>query len=335
MVGRDELGHRSETVRRANLSAIVRELHDAGPLVAIRPRRAHRTHPQRDPRAHRRAGRRRPRRPRSAAALDGTPGRPSPLVRPNPHGAVVLGLEIGRGLAGGRGRRSRWRGARPSPGRSAARVARASTTSPRTWPGWPRACAIGCRRTMSSSVSASPSSGSSGAATAWCRWRRTWAGATSRSASGWPSRCGTTVPISLANESDLAVIAEQRRGAARGARNVVLSVGLHGRRRWPDRGRLAAPSAPPATAARSVTCRSTRTASRAGAARSGAGRRRSAAARCCAVPATRPKAAPKRCDAVMRDAEAGSPVALDGARRDRPLARHRDRRPHQHPESRS
>ena len=32
LLGRDELGHRSETVRRANLSAIVRELHSRGPL---------------------------------------------------------------------------------------------------------------------------------------------------------------------------------------------------------------------------------------------------------------------------------------------------------------
>ena len=32
LLGRDELGHRSETVRRANLSAILRELHENGPL---------------------------------------------------------------------------------------------------------------------------------------------------------------------------------------------------------------------------------------------------------------------------------------------------------------
>ena len=31
-IGRDEIGQRSETVRRANLSAIVRELHEQGPL---------------------------------------------------------------------------------------------------------------------------------------------------------------------------------------------------------------------------------------------------------------------------------------------------------------
>jgi hypothetical protein len=91
--GRDELGHRSETVRRANLSSIVRELHEAGPLsrsdLVVRTGLT-----------------------RSAirgligelvagdlvtegpATLDGTPGRPSPVVRAEPHGAVVLALEI-------------------------------------------------------------------------------------------------------------------------------------------------------------------------------------------------------------------------------------------------
>src|SRR5688572_6372391 len=92
-MGRDELGHRSETVRRANLSAIVRELHGSGPLS--RSDLVARTGLT-----------------RSAirgligelvtggmamegpATLDGTPGRPSPLVRPDPDGAVVLALEI-------------------------------------------------------------------------------------------------------------------------------------------------------------------------------------------------------------------------------------------------
>ena len=92
-IGRDELGHRSETVRRANLSAIVRELHASGPLS--RSDLVARTGLT-----------------RSAirgligelvagnlvfegpAALDGTPGRPSPLVRADPDGAVVLALEI-------------------------------------------------------------------------------------------------------------------------------------------------------------------------------------------------------------------------------------------------
>lgn len=93
MIGRAELGQRSETVRRANLSAIVGELHAHGPrsrsdLVA-------------------RTGL-----TRSAirsligelvvsglvsegrAVSLGTPGRPSPLVRLNLGGAVVLAIDI-------------------------------------------------------------------------------------------------------------------------------------------------------------------------------------------------------------------------------------------------
>jgi predicted NBD/HSP70 family sugar kinase len=90
---RDEPGLRSETIRRANLSSIVRELHANGPMS--------------------RSGLvRRTGLTRSAirgligelvaggllvegpAALLGTPGRPSPLVRVRPAGAVVLALDI-------------------------------------------------------------------------------------------------------------------------------------------------------------------------------------------------------------------------------------------------
>lgn len=90
---RDGLGQRSETVRRANLSAIVRELHLGGPLsrselVAL-------------------TGLTRSairgligelvmgglvREERSAPA--GTPGRPSPLVRPDADGTLVLAVEV-------------------------------------------------------------------------------------------------------------------------------------------------------------------------------------------------------------------------------------------------
>jgi len=87
------IGQRSETVRRANLSAIVRELHTRGPLSrselvastgltrsAIRGLigelvAADLVSEER-------------------AAPLGTPGRPSPLVRLNSEGAVVLALEI-------------------------------------------------------------------------------------------------------------------------------------------------------------------------------------------------------------------------------------------------
>jgi predicted NBD/HSP70 family sugar kinase len=89
----EAIGQRSETVRRANLSAIVRELHEGGP--ASRSELVARTGLT-----------------RSAirgligelavadlvteerAEPQGTPGRPSPVVCLNPNGAVVLGLEI-------------------------------------------------------------------------------------------------------------------------------------------------------------------------------------------------------------------------------------------------
>ena len=93
LIASGRLGQRSETVRRANLSAIVRELHDARRPVAVGARcRTGLT--------------------RSAirgligelvggglvveerAAPLGTPGRPSPARPPEPDGAVVLALEI-------------------------------------------------------------------------------------------------------------------------------------------------------------------------------------------------------------------------------------------------
>jgi predicted NBD/HSP70 family sugar kinase len=93
VLNRDLVGQRSETVRRANLSAIVRELHARGPLSrselvartgltrsAIRALIGEfvadglvveRTPP-----------------------LVGVPGRPSPVVRVQPEGVVVLALEV-------------------------------------------------------------------------------------------------------------------------------------------------------------------------------------------------------------------------------------------------
>jgi predicted NBD/HSP70 family sugar kinase len=94
MAGRDDIGQRSETVRRSNLSAIVRELHERGPLS--RSELVARTGLT-----------------RSAirgligelavagivsegqAARLGTPGRPSPVVRLNTRSAAVLAFDIG------------------------------------------------------------------------------------------------------------------------------------------------------------------------------------------------------------------------------------------------
>ena len=86
-------GQRSETVRRANLSAIVRELHLRGPMS--RSDLVEHTGLTRsgiravlsDLVSYDLASEER-------ATSQGVPGRPSPLVRPNPAGATVLALEI-------------------------------------------------------------------------------------------------------------------------------------------------------------------------------------------------------------------------------------------------
>jgi hypothetical protein len=86
-------GQRSETVRRANLSAILRELHNAGPLS--RTDLVARTGLTRS--AIRAligelvvSGLVTERRP----PPQGTPGRPSPLVHAGPESGIVLALEI-------------------------------------------------------------------------------------------------------------------------------------------------------------------------------------------------------------------------------------------------
>jgi predicted NBD/HSP70 family sugar kinase len=91
--GRVDIGQRSETVRRANLSAIVRELHARGPLSRS------------DLVAHSGLTRSAIRGligelaaaglvSESRATRLGTPGRPSPVVRLDPDGAVVLALDL-------------------------------------------------------------------------------------------------------------------------------------------------------------------------------------------------------------------------------------------------
>jgi predicted NBD/HSP70 family sugar kinase len=90
---RDSIGQRSETVRRANLSAIATELHEHGPLT--RSRLVART-------GLTRSAIRTLIGEFLAAGLVteerstpvGTPGRPSRVVRPNPERAYVLALEI-------------------------------------------------------------------------------------------------------------------------------------------------------------------------------------------------------------------------------------------------
>ena len=90
---RVELGFRSETIRRANLSALVRELHIAGPLS--RSELGARTGLSRSAirlLTSELAGAGLVREENGSAA--GTPGRPSAVVRLRPDGAAALALDV-------------------------------------------------------------------------------------------------------------------------------------------------------------------------------------------------------------------------------------------------
>lgn len=228
-LSRDELGHRSETVRRANLSTIVRELHSNGPqsrseLVAhtgltrsaIRALAGELV-----------AGGLATEGP---AALDGTPGRPSPRVRPDPNGAVVLALEIAVdslaaatvGLGGTvfdlervdlpRGRSSVDDIAAALADLASRILARLPSEDSLVGIG---VAVVGVVRHHDGMVSMAPNLG----------WRDEALGERLAAA------LRTDVPIAIANESDLAAMAEVRRGAGRGADGVVLiwaSIGVGG-----------------------------------------------------------------------------------------------------------
>jgi predicted NBD/HSP70 family sugar kinase len=229
LIGRDELGHRSETVRRANLSTIVRELHGSGTLS--RSELVGRTGLTRS--AIRGligelvAGRLATEGP---ATLDGTPGRPSPLVRPDPNGAVVLALEIAVdslaaatvGLGGevvDLVRVDLPRG-RSSVVDIAAELAELAISVSDRLPA-PDAmvgvgvAVVGVVRRSDGMVSTAPNLG----------WRDEPLGVHLAEALGWD------VPIAFANDADLAALAEHRRGIARGIDDLVLvwgSVGVGG-----------------------------------------------------------------------------------------------------------
>ena len=228
-MGRDDLGHRSETVRRANLSTIVRELHQGGPLS--RSELVTRTGLTRS--AIRGligelvAGDLATEGP---AALDGTPGRPSPVVRPDPHGAVVLAFEIAVdslavgavGLGGQvldlvrielpRGRSSVDDITTALVGLAATIRSRLPTDDGIVGAG---VAIVGIVRRSDGMVSMAPNLG----------WRDEPLGARLTQA------LDLQIPIAFANESDLAALAEHRRGAARDIDDVVLvwgSVGVGG-----------------------------------------------------------------------------------------------------------
>lgn len=217
------IGQRSETVRRANLSAIVRALHSLGPLS--RSQLVLRTGLTRS--AIRRlvgelgaAGLAIEERPRPL----GTPGRPSPLVHLDPHGGTVLALEIAvdslaAALVGlGGDVLAHTRVDRPRGHSAAEEVVRDLHELAATLrPAWRDEAAlvgigvavVGVVRREDGLVSMAPNLG----------WRDVPLGELLGRA------IGAAVPLSIANEADLGALAEHRRGAAVGADAVVFLSG--------------------------------------------------------------------------------------------------------------
>lgn len=228
MMGRDELGHRSETVRRANLSAILKALHGSGRLSrsdlvtrtgltrsAIRALTGELV-----------AGDLAAEGP---ATLDGTPGRPSPLLRAAPHGAVVIALEVAVdslaaatvGLGGEVFEHVRvdLPRERTHVDEIAAALADLAADVRARLPGDDPIVGVGVAIVgvvrSDGMVSTAPNLG----------WRDEPFGERLAAAL---EPLGIAVPSVFANEADLAALAESRRGAARGVRDVVLAWGSIG-----------------------------------------------------------------------------------------------------------
>jgi len=222
---RTDVGQRSETVRRANLSAIVRELHLHGPLS--RSQLVARTGLTRS--AIRglvgelavagmvsEQGRSR----------TGTPGRPSPMVRPTAHAAVVLALEIevesiGAALVGLGGtvfelvRVDRARG-QTSVDQISADLVRVAASLRQRHPELDPIIGIGVAivgvvRRRDGLVTMAPNLG----------WLDVPLGDRLAQAFG----AGASVRIAVSNEADLGALAEARRGAAVGFDDVVFLSG--------------------------------------------------------------------------------------------------------------
>ncbi len=218
-IGPDRVGQRSETVRRANLGAIVRELHLRGPQS--RSELVARTGLTRT--AIRALigelvagglfveGR---------GAPVGAPGRPSPLVRPREAGAVVIALSIAvdslaAALVGlGGAPIARVRIPRPRGHLSLEAIVDDLRSLVDQLPldahrdeiiGLGVAMA-GLVRRSDGSVSSAPNLG----------WRDAPLGERLSAA------LGLEVPVHVANEADVAAVAELRRGAARGADDLLL-----------------------------------------------------------------------------------------------------------------
>jgi predicted NBD/HSP70 family sugar kinase len=216
-------GQRSETVRRANLSAILRELHTAGPLsrtdlvartgltrsairaligeLAVSGLVAERRGPS-----------------------QGTPGRPSPLVHPGPEAGIVLALEIkvdsvavaAVGLGGEvldlvRLDRPRERNSVEETVADLAALVKTicdRRPKPTTLMGIGVAV-VGIVRRADNTVRLAPN----------LDWHEVPLGALLSEA------IGTSAPVAVANEADLGALAELRRGAGIGAEHVLFISG--------------------------------------------------------------------------------------------------------------
>ena len=220
---RDRLGHRSETVRRANLSAIVRAVHLHGALSrsdlvartgltrsTIRDlvRELGTTGLVREERG----------------SPQGTPGRPSPLVRPSPAGATVLALEIAVdslavavvGLGGEileevRVDRPRGRLSLDETVTDLVELSRLARARPRARDSMigVGVAVVGTVRRDDGFVRMAPNLG----------WQDVPLGDRLADA------LGTKYPVAVANEADLGALAEQRRGAAVGLDHVLFISG--------------------------------------------------------------------------------------------------------------
>lgn len=223
MFTRESPGQRSETVRRSNLSSIVREIHDRGPQS--RSELVARTGLTRsairsligeflvtDLLAEDRA------------AQGGVPGRPSPIVRPVPESAMVLALElnvdsVAAAVVGLGGTVLEHRRVdRPRARRSIesvvadvgtlARGLRLFGTSREAFIGIGVAVA-GVVRRDDGFVSTAPNLG----------WQDVALGRL------LASELGANLPIRIANDADVGALAELRRGAARGADDLLFVSG--------------------------------------------------------------------------------------------------------------
>jgi predicted NBD/HSP70 family sugar kinase len=229
MMGPTDLGHRSETVRRANLRSIVRELHGSGTLSRsdLVARTGLTRSAIRALTGELIAGELATEGP---ATLDGTPGRPSPLVRLDPHGAVVIALEIAVdslavaavGLGGEvfcveRIGLPRGRSSVADIAAALAELAGSVRSGPLNGDSivGVGVAVVGIVRRSDGMVALAPNLG----------WRDEPLGEHLAAA------LGIDAPIAFANESDLAALAELRRGVARNINDVVLiwgSVGVGG-----------------------------------------------------------------------------------------------------------